>query len=85
MRTSFARTLVLLASVGLVVGLPVVGCRGKPGVAFELTLPSDVVPSTVWFEIGAFPGSSCAAVTPMLPALRKKALREIAIRRLLFR
>ncbi len=70
----------LAALVVLVTAAP--GCRGKPEIAFEISLPSDVVGNTVWFEIGAFQGSSCAAVTPMLlDGIPAGATTHVAFRR----
>lgn len=43
-------------------------CRGKPEIAFDVAIPSDLVGQTAWFEIGAFKDASCAAVRPMLAA-----------------
>ncbi|HSO39142.1 MAG TPA: hypothetical protein VLT33_41735 [Labilithrix sp.] len=54
----------LLALVTSVVVGP--ACSDKPPVSFEISVPNDVVADTVWLEIGAYEGASCAAVTPML-------------------
>jgi hypothetical protein len=36
-----------------------VACNRKPSVSFELDVPSDIVNRATWYEVGAFPGSSC--------------------------
>ncbi len=42
------------------------GCKGKPNVGLDITLPNAVVPNTVWFEIGAYRDARCGALAPML-------------------
>lgn len=56
----------LVLLVGIVVLALAPGCRGKPNVALEIALPSDLVGTTAWFEVGAFRDSSCASLRPML-------------------
>ena len=34
-------------------------CTKKPSVSFELDVPTDVVNRATWFEVGAFPGTTC--------------------------
>jgi len=57
------------------------GCKGKPDVGVEITIPNDVVQSTVWFEVGAFRDARCEAVAPML----MNGVPEGAATRLAFR
>jgi len=76
----------LMRHVGLVslVALAVVGpgCKGKPDVGLDITLPNDVVPNTVWFEIGAYRDASCAALAPMLlDGVPQGASTRVAFRR----
>ena len=72
--------LVLLAPVVLVIVAP--GCKGKPEIGFEISLPSNLVANTVWFEIGAFQGSSCKAIAPMLmDGVPASASARVAFRR----
>lgn len=42
------------------------GCNRAPGVGLEITLPTEAVAETVWFEVGAFKDAKCASVSPML-------------------
>lgn len=75
-----ARFHVLAALAVLVTAAP--GCKGKPEISFELALPGGVVGTTVWFEIGAFQGSSCAAIGPMLmDGVPAGATTRVAFRR----
>lgn len=53
------RALVLVAAFGA-------ACRGKPEIGFEIALPSALVDSAAWFEIGAFRDAKCSALGPML-------------------
>jgi hypothetical protein len=70
--------LVLLVA-GAVIGP---ACKGKPEVGLEIALPSDVVPNTVWFEVGAFKDASCDAVGPMLMnGVPEGAATRVAFRR----
>ena len=61
---ALARRTGLVALVAFAVGGP--GCKGKPDVGLNITLPNAVVPNTVWFEVGAYRDASCAALAPML-------------------
>lgn len=63
----------------LVVGA---ACKGSRDVSLELTLPSDVVRLTDWFEVGAYKDASCAAVFPMLASgVPDGATARVAFRR----
>lgn len=42
------------------------GCRLKPDVTFDITLPSAVSGQAAWIEVGVFRSASCAALAPML-------------------
>ncbi|MDB4941241.1 MAG: hypothetical protein JWP97_775 [Labilithrix sp.] len=71
-------------SLLVLVTLVVVGsaCRGNPQVAFEITVPSDLVAETVWFEIGAYKDAKCAGVRPMLfNGVPSTATTRVAFRR----
>ena len=37
-------------------------CKGQPEIAFEIALPSSLVDTAAWFEIGAFKDASCTAL-----------------------
>lgn len=41
-------------------------CTGPASVGLQISLPSELVDETAWFEIGAFKDASCASVGPML-------------------
>ena len=70
----------LVALVAVAVVGP--GCKGKPNVGLDITLPSAVVPNTVWFEIGAYRDASCSALAPMLLAgVPQGASTRVAFRR----
>lgn len=57
-------------------------CKGSRDVALEITLPSDLVSTTVWFEVGAYKDASCAAVLPMLAnGVPEGATARVAFRR----
>jgi hypothetical protein len=71
-------TAVAVGSSALVAGP---GCKGKPDVGLDITVPTDVVPNTVWFEVGAFRDARCEAVAPML----MNGVPEGAATRLAFR
>jgi hypothetical protein len=58
------------------------GCKGKADVGLEITVPSSVVPTTVWFEVGAFKDARCEAVAPMLMnGVPEGAATRVAFRR----
>lgn len=58
------------------------GCKGKPNVGLDITLPNAVVPNTVWFEIGAYRDASCGALAPMLMnGVPEGASTRVAFRR----
>ncbi|MBX3190033.1 MAG: hypothetical protein KF819_23610 [Labilithrix sp.] len=58
------------------------GCRKKPEIGLDITLPREVVPQTVWFEIGAFKDGRCAAVKPLLmDGVPEGATTRVAFRR----
>jgi hypothetical protein len=83
--TSMLR-LPLLARIPRVVALAVVilapGCKGKPDVGLNITVPNAVVPNVVWFEIGAYRDASCAALAPMLAdGVPEGAATRVAFRR----
>ncbi|MDB4937032.1 MAG: hypothetical protein JWP87_4004 [Labilithrix sp.] len=63
MRSFSPLSLLAVLIAGAVVGP---GCKGTPQVGLDLALPNEVVPNTVWFEIGAFRDASCEALGPML-------------------
>ena len=57
-------------------------CKGKPEVGLEIALPSDLVDTTVWFEVGAFRDASCGALKPMLMnGVPEGAVQRVAFRR----
>ncbi|HSO39143.1 MAG TPA: hypothetical protein VLT33_41740 [Labilithrix sp.] len=66
-------------------GLAVVlaqACAGKPDVGLEIQLDKGLVGDVVWFEIGAFRGASCVAVSPMLAdGIPQTATARVAFRR----
>jgi hypothetical protein len=71
-------------SLSLLAGLSAVapGCNGKTDVSFEIALPSSLVQTTTWFEVGAFRDASCAAVRPMLlNGVPEGAAKRLAFRR----
>ncbi len=41
-------------------------CKALPDISFALTLPPDIAATPLWLEIGAYQGSSCGALAPML-------------------
>ena len=41
-------------------------CKTKPDISFELVIPADVTAPPTWLEIGAYQGTSCGAIAPML-------------------
>ena len=58
------------------------GCKGKPHVGLDITVPTAVVPNTVWFEIGAYRDASCGALAPMLMnGVPEGAATRVAFRR----
>lgn len=57
-------------------------CKGKPEIAFEIALPSSLVDTAAWFEIGAFKDASCNALAPMLTGgIPDGAVKRVAFRR----
>jgi hypothetical protein len=71
----------LLANLTLIVASGA-ACGGKPEVGFEISLPSDLVETTVWFEVGAFRDASCGALKPMLMnGVPEGAVQRVAFRR----
>jgi hypothetical protein len=57
-------------------------CNGNRDVGLEITLPSDLVSTTAWFEVGAFKDARCAAVGPMLASgVPEGATARVAFRR----
>ncbi len=57
-------------------------CKGTRDVGLSITVPKDLVDTTVWFEIGAFKDASCGAITPMLGAgIPEGATSRVAFRR----
>lgn len=62
------RPLGALALLVVLVGLASLapGCKRSKEVSFEIALPTDLVQTTAWFEVGAFRDASCAALRPML-------------------
>jgi hypothetical protein len=77
---SVARVLALAALVGGAVFGP--ACKSKPEVGFDIAIPNEVVPDTVWFEIGAFRDASCDALAPMLMnGVPEGAATRVAFRR----
>lgn len=57
-------------------------CKSNADVAFDIALPADVVPNTVWFEVGAFRDAKCGAVSPMLmDGVPEGATTRVAFRR----
>ena len=57
-------------------------CAGKKDVSLEIQLDKGLVGDVVWFEVGAFRDSSCAAVSPMLAdGLPQTASARVAFRR----
>jgi len=78
---SLAKAHRALAALIVVVALGA-ACKGKPEVSLDIALPSELVGDTVWFEIGAFPDSSCAALKPMLlNGVPDGAAQRVAFRR----
>ncbi|MDB5219888.1 MAG: hypothetical protein JWO86_7815 [Myxococcaceae bacterium] len=74
----------VFAALAAIVAVAVVGpgCKGKPDVGLAITLPSAVVPDTVWFEIGAYRDASCGALAPMLlNGVPEGASTRVAFRR----
>lgn len=64
------------------IGVAGPGCKGKPEVGFEITVPSSVVPNVAWFEIGAYRDARCEAVGPMLTnGVPEGAAKRVAFRR----
>lgn len=58
------------------------GCKGKPDVGLEITVPNEVVPNVVWFEVGAYRDARCEAVAPMLMnGVPEGAATRVAFRR----
>ncbi len=57
-------------------------CKGNRDIGLEITVPSDLVSSTAWFEVGAYKDASCAAVLPMLAnGVPEGATARVAFRR----
>lgn len=57
-------------------------CKGKPEIGFEIALPSSLVDTAAWFEIGAFKDATCGAVTPLLVGgIPDGAVKRVAFRR----
>jgi hypothetical protein len=42
------------------------GCRNPPDVSFDLTVPNAVSSATTWYEIGAYRGTTCDTLLPVL-------------------
>jgi hypothetical protein len=82
-RVSGFRALAALITALAVSSVGVVGpgCKGKPSVGLEITVPNAVVPNVVWFELGAYKDARCEAVAPML----MNGVPEGAVTRLAFR
>jgi hypothetical protein len=79
-----ARSFVAPALLALLAGFSTTapGCKGKAEVAFEVALPSALVETTAWFEIGAFRDSRCSAVKPLLlNGVPEGSVTRIAFRR----
>jgi hypothetical protein len=77
---AFAALAGLFGLVALAVVGP--GCKGKPDVGLDITVPNAVVPNTTWFEIGAYRDASCAALAPMLlDGIPEGASTRVAFRR----
>src|SRR5688572_24467447 len=80
MRLIFGRSLLFLLT-GLAVLYEGAGCKSGE-VGLDIAVPRDLVDATVWFEIGAFKESTCAAVTPMLGnGIPESATARVAFRR----
>ena len=57
-------------------------CNGNREIGLEITVPSDLVATTAWFEVGAFKDATCAAVAPMLTnGVPEGATARVAFRR----
>ncbi|MCW5833960.1 MAG: hypothetical protein KIS78_16290 [Labilithrix sp.] len=57
-------------------------CKGNRQIGLEITLPSELVSATAWFEVGAYKDASCAAVAPMLGnGVPEGATARVAFRR----
>src|SRR5688500_9767467 len=59
-KVGFARGLVLCLALGAAT------CKGNREVGLSIEVPSDLVESTIWFEVGAFRDASCDSINPML-------------------
>jgi hypothetical protein len=71
----FVRALALSLLIGA-------ACKGERDVGLEITLPSALVDTTAWFEVGAYKDASCAAIIPMLPnGIPEGATARVAFRR----
>lgn len=81
-----SRVLRASAALALVVGSASIGigpaCKSKKDVGLEIALPSSVVPTTAWFEVGAYKDARCGAVAPMLMnGVPEGAAARVAFRR----
>src|SRR5690349_19307412 len=42
------------------------GCRAKPEVTFDISLPGTVSAQAAWIEVGVYQSAPCSALSPML-------------------
>ena len=81
--TGFRALAALLTALAVSsIGIVGPGCKRKPDVGLDITVPNDVVPYVVWFEVGAYRDARCEAVAPMLTnGVPEGAATRIAFRR----
>jgi hypothetical protein len=57
---------VILVTVAALAIAAAMACRKKPDVGLEIDLPASVNDQAKWIEVGAFGGTSCSALAPIL-------------------